>query len=334
MIKRYLDFISESNVDDFESLGKWIVSLSGDDYILNVVNRYIDDHNKLYGGEDIKPDINLENAVNLLDDRTKSEIKQQIDDYLKNGILEREPTVTPSTETTELLGESVQSQSEISVAGKGIFTSFLKCLTALGKKECQPNWNLCPDDFLLYYFFPDVESEIVKQIFSRFKSLTRYLHLVDYQQNSLNLYFGVNTYGQFEYGIQYEQRFPIGQFKLSQSVIKWILSLESKSAQSLKKEIVNLNFSDLLTIGQIKRDMSTFTPGYFEKKLYPMVRDRIITFGFYGVGRWDNGKLDEGEYQNLKTNFTNWLMSKKWSSKVLISVKPESFWLYFHIKLK
>ena len=92
-------------------------------------------------------------------------------DYLKNGILEREPTVTPSTETTELLGESVQSQSEISVAGKGIFTSFLKCLTAIGKIECQPNWNFCPDDFLLYYFFPDVESEIVKQIFSRLKMI-------------------------------------------------------------------------------------------------------------------------------------------------------------------
>ena len=48
MIKRYLEFISESNVDGFESFGKWIESLSDDDYILNIVNRYIDDHNKLY----------------------------------------------------------------------------------------------------------------------------------------------------------------------------------------------------------------------------------------------------------------------------------------------
>lgn len=334
IIKRYLEFISESNVDDFESIGKWIKSLSGDEYILNIVNRYIDDYNKLYGGEDINPDIDLENSINLLDDRIKLEIKQQIDEYLENGIVEKEPVVSPSTDTTEILGESVQAQVEISVAGKGIFTSFLKSLTALGQKESNPNWDLCPDDFLLYYYFPNLESEVVKQIFSRFKSLTRYLHLVDYQQNNLNLYFGVNTSGQFEYGIQYEQRFPIGQFKLSQSIIKWLLSLESKSAQSLKKEIVNLNYVDLLILGQIKKDMMTFTPGYFEKRLCPMLRDRVITFGFYGVGRWDNGKLDEGEYQNLKTNFTNWLMSKKWGSKVLISVKPESFWLYFHLKLK
>jgi hypothetical protein len=333
LIKKYLDFIKESS-EDFNSVGEWIDSLSDDPYILNIVNRYIDDDNNLYSGKDIKPQIDLENAINLLDEKTKLEIKSQVDQYLQSGIQEKEPIVSPSTETSELLGESLDVQSEVTVAGKGIFTSFLKCLTALGKKESNPSWENCPDDFLLYYYFPDLEAEVVKQIFSRFKSLSRYIQLLDYQQNNVSIYFGVNTYGQFEYGFQYEQRLPIGQFKLSQSVIKWLLSVDSKSAQSLKKEIVNLSYQDLLTIGQIKRDMTTFTPGYFEKRLYPMLRDRIITFAFYGVGKWDNGKLDEGEYQNIKTNFTNWLMSKKWGGKVLISVKPQSFWLYFHIKLK
>lgn len=335
IIKKYSEFIKESN--DF-NLGLWLVepdetgkSLSDDDYIMNIVSRYINDDSKIYGGENIKPTINLENAVNLLDKKIQLEIKQQIDEYLETGIEEKEPIVIPSTDTSEIL-ESVQS--EISVAGKGIFTSFLKSLTALGQKDSNPNWEICPKDFILYYYFPNLESESVKQIFSRFKSLSRYLHLIDYQHNQLNLYFGITISGQFEYGIQYEERFPIGQFKLSQSVIKWLLSVESKSAQSLKKEIVNLNYSDLLTLGQIKTDMETFTPGYFEKRLTPMLRDRIATFGFYGIGKWDNGKLDEGEYQNLKSNFTNWLMSKRWGSKILISVKPESFWLYIHIKLK
>lgn len=338
IIKRYLQFITES--EQF-NLGLYLTEpkedgscLCDDEYIMNIVSRYIDDNKELYGGEDINPDIDLENAVNLLDDRTKIEIKQQIDNYLENGILEKEPQVTPSTDTTELLGESVEAQSEISVAGKGVFTSFLKSLTALGQKESNPDWQNCPEEFLLFYHFPKLNSEFVRQIFSRFRSLERYLHLIDYQRNEIDLYFGLNSVGQFEYGIQYEQRFPIGQFKLSQSVLKWILSIESKSAQSLKKEIVNLNYLDIMTLGQIKTDMKSYTPGYFEKKLNPMLRDRIITFGFYGVGRWDNGKLDEGEYQNLKSNFTNWLMAKKWGSKILISVKPESFWLYIHIKLK
>ena len=338
IIKKYFEFV---NKNDSLDLGLWLIepneegkSLCDDEYIMNIVNRYINDHNNLYGGEDISPDIDLENSINLLDDRTKEEIKSQIDNYLEKGIEEKDPLVTSSTETEELLGESIDVQSEVTVAGKGIFTSFLKCLTALGKKESNPNWQNCPDDFLLYYNFLDLDSDLVKQIFSRFKSLTRYLHLIDYQHNTLTLYFGVTTYGQFEYGIEYDSRFPIGQFKLSQSVIKWLLSVESKSAQSLKKEVVNLNYSDLMTLGQIKTDMKSFTPGYFEKRLYPMLRDRVITFGFYGVGKWDNGKLDEGEYQNMKINFTNWLMTKKWGGKVLISVKPESFWIYFHIKLK
>lgn len=334
MIKRYLEFISESNVDGFESFGKWIESLSDDEYILNIVNRYIDDHNKLYAGEDVDPTIDLSNAVNLLDDRTQLEIKQQIDEYLQTGIQEKEPVIMPSTDTTELLGESIQAQSEVTVAGKGIFTSFLKSLTALGLKESNPNWSICPEDFLLYYSFQNLQSELVKQIFGRFRSLERYSHLIDYGKNELTLYFGLNCSGQFEYGIEYDARFPIGQFKLSQSVVKWILSLESKSANSLKKEIVNLNYLDILTLGQIKNDMKTFTPGYFEKKLTPMLRDRVITFGYYGVGRWDNGKLDEGEFMNVKTNFTNWIMSKKWGNKVLISVKPESFWIYIHLKIK
>lgn len=338
IIKRYLQFINES--EDF-NLGLYLTEpiengrcLCDDEYIMNIVNRYINDVQHLYRGEDIRPEIDLENSVNLLDNRVKIEIKQQIDDYLQRGIEEKNPVITPSTDTSELLGESIDNQLEVTVAGRGIFSSFLKCLTALGQKESNPNWQSCPEEFLLYYNFPNLESEVVKQIFSRFKSLTRYLHFIDYKNNTLDLYFGVTTNGQFEYGIQYDTRFPIGQFKLSQSVIKWLLSVESKSAQSLKKEIVNLNYSDLITLGQIKSDMKSFTPGYFEKRLYPMLRDRVITFGFYGVGRWDNGKLDEGEYQNIKSNFTNWLMSKKWGSKILISVKPESFWLYIHIKLK
>lgn len=331
IIKKYLAFIRES-YKDFDTFGQWIDSLSDDPQILRIVSRYINDTSNLYGGEDIDPTINLSNAINLLNNRAKKEIEQQIQDYLDRGVEEKEPEILVSTETDELL-ESVETP-DITLAGKGIFSSFLKSLTALGQKESNPNWDQCPDDFLVFYLFKDLDSDSVKAIFSRFKSLQRYLDLIDYGQNQLNLYFGITTGGLFEYGIQYEMSKPIGQFKLSQSVINWMVSLESKSAQSIKKEIVNLTYSDILVLGQIKTDMMDFKPPYFEKKLYPMLRDRVITFGFYGIGKWNNGKLDEGEYLNIKSNFTNWLMSKKWGGKVLISIKPESFWLYFHLKLK
>ena len=319
MIKRYLEFIKESQINGFNSLGEWIESLISDEYVSNIVARYT---------KDSDASIDLSNAINILDDNTKDEIKYQIDNYLQNGIEEKEPTFLTSTDLEPL------TESEITVAGKGIFISFLKSLTSLGQKEIQPSWEKCPDGFLLFYHYPNLQSEDVKQVFSRFKSLTRYLDMVDYQKNETDLYFGIKCDGNFEYGVHYDVLKPIGQFRLSQSVIKWICQIESKSASSLKKELVNLTLADVITLGKIKTDMLTFNPGYHEKKLSPMLKDRVISFGYFGVGRWDNGKIDEGELMNVKNNFTTWLLTKRWGSKVLISVKPNSFWLYLHLKLK
>jgi hypothetical protein len=317
IIKRYLQFINE---DENTSLGQWISSLIEDEYVRNIVARYT---------QEIDPSIDLENAINLLDKRTQLEIKEQIEEYLQKGIEEKQPDILTSTDTEQLW------ESEITVAGKGMFASFLKSLTALGQKDCLPNWEKTPNDFLFYYHFSSLQSEIVKSVFMRFKSLSRYLDLIDYQQNEVSLYFGIKCDGNFEYGMCYDNLLPIGQFKLNQSVIKWILSLESKSAFSLKKELVNLTYSDILILGQIKRDIGTFNPGYFEKKLFPQIKDRVFSFGFYGVGKWDNGQLDQGEFMNIKNNFTTWLISKKWGGKVLISVpQPKSFWFNLHIKLK
>ena len=319
MIKRYLDFIKESQINGFNSLGEWVESLMDDEYVRNIVARYTKDSDH---------SIDLSNAINILDDKTKQEIKAQIDYYLENGIEEKEPQFTTSTDLEPL------TESEITVAGKGIFISFLKSLTSLGQKEVQPSWEKCPDGFLLFYHYPNLQSEDVKQVFSRFKSLTRYLDMIDYQKNETDLYFGIKCDGNFEYGVHYDVLKPIGQFRLSQSVIKWICQIESKSASSLKKELVNLTLADVITLGKIKTDMLTFNPGYHEKKLSPMLKDRVISFGYFGVGRWDNGKIDEGELMNVKNNFTTWLLTKRWGSKVLISVKPNSFWLYLHLKLK
>ncbi len=319
IIKKYIKFIKE-NLMQFNSLGEWVDSLSDDDYVMNIVNRYL---------KDIDPDIELENAVNLLDDNEQADIRSQISEYLEKGIQEKDPNVLASTETDIL--ENVQ---EITVAGKGVFNSFLKSLTALGQKESKPNYDRCPEDFLVFYHYQNLNSNDVKVVFSRFKSLLRYSDMIDYGKNEVSLYFGIKCDGQFEYGISYDSLSPMGQFKLSQSSIKWLVQLESKSSRSLKKELVNLTYNDILLFGKIKMDMKDFNPGYHEKRSYPTITDRVISFGYYGVGRWDNGKLDEGEYMNIKNNFTTWILTKKWGSKVLISVKPQSFWLYIHIKLK
>lgn len=320
IIRKYFDFIKESEDNSF---GEWVESLSNDDYIMNIVNRFIGD---------ITTTVRLANAINLLDDGDKSDIKSQINHYLEFGIEEKEPEVIVSTETDELLSEQVQG--EISIAGKGIFHSFLKSLSALGKKETVSNPDKCPEDFLIFYHYDNLLSEDVKVIFSRFKSLTRYVEMIDYGKNEVSLYFGIKCNGHLQYGISYDSLITIGEFKLSQSTIKWILSLESKSAYSLKKDLVNLTYNDIITLGKIKTDMLAFNPGYSEKKAFPTINDRVISFGWYGVGKWDNGKLDEGELMNIKNNFNSWVISKKWGTKILVSVNPQSFWLWIHIKLK
>ncbi len=317
-IKNYIQFIKESSVNDYHSLGEWVVSLIDDEYVRDIVARYT---------KDIEHDVDLSNAINVLDERTKLDITQQIENYIKNGIEDKEPDIIVSSVTEELL-------SEIATAGKGIFSSFMKTLTALGLKESSPNWEKCPEDYLVFYYYSDVDAQAVKQVFERFKSLLRYSGMIDNGKNEVNLYYGIKCDGTFEYGLSYDELNKIGQFRLSQSIVKWIVSMDLSAASSLKKELVNLTYTDIVTLGKIKIDMSTFNPGYSEKRSFPIIKDKVISFGYYGIGKWDNGKLDEGEFMNIKSKFTTWLLSKKWGSKVLISVKPSSFWLYIHIKLK
>ena len=313
IIKRYLEFLKEG--DNSESLGEWIESHSEDDYVMNIVNRYLGD---------ITPDIKLANAVNILDEKTKEEIKAQVDKYLASGIEEKEPEILVSTETETLL-ESM---------GSGVFTSFLKCLTALGGKEIAPNWEKTPDNFLIFYAMENLESTVVKDVFKRFKSLNNCLDAIDYRENNVNLYFGVKSNGFIEYGVGYEQLQPIGEFKLSNKLLKNLVTSDLKAISNLKKLLVNLTFNDIVTLGVIKGDMMAFFPGYFESKGPITITDRVISFSWKGVGKWDNGKFDEGELANLKSNFNTFVLSKKWGGKILVSIKPGSFWLNIHIKLK
>lgn len=318
-IKRYLEFIKE-DYSEFDSIGEWVESLYQDEYVKNIVNRYI--------GE-VTSDIRLANAINILDERDQKDIKQQIEKYQQEGIEEKEPIIAASTDLETL------TESEITKAGRGIFHSFLKTLTALGQKEKTSEIERCPDNFLLFYLYDNLDANLVKQIFSRFQSLVPYLEYIDYGKNETGLYFGVKCDGELEYGVSYDGNFtPFGSFKLNQTVIKWLNNIEAKSAFALKKELVNLSYSDIITLGKAKSDMTQYNPGYHEKRLKPELKDRVMSFGYQGIGKWDNGKLDESELANLKSNFVTWLLSKNWGSKVLISVKANSYWLYIHIKLK
>jgi len=339
MIKKYLQFIKESfekSKEDFNSLGEWVEYLyelySVEEEKLSNLKSIVNRNFNIKGKEsleEIGTDIRLANAINILDENVQKEMESMILDFIKNGVSEKEPVISTSTDLEQI------TESEITKAGRGIFHSFLKTLTALGQKEKTSEVEKCPEKFILFYLYENLDANVVKQVFSRFQSLVPYLEHIDYGKNEVSLYFGVKCDGELEYGILYDDNFtPFGSFKLNQTVIKWLNNLEAKSAFSLKKELVNLSYSDIITLGKVKSDMMQYNPGYHEKRLKPELKDRVMSFGYQGIGKWDNGKLDEFELANLKGNFVTWLLSKNWGSKVLISVKANSYWLYIHIKLK
>jgi len=331
-IKKYLDFISES-YNEFDSIGQWVESLSNDPEIMRIVNRYINDGTGIYLGSDISPTIKLSNAVNLLPDRAKSEIKSQIDHYLEHGIEEKNPEIMASTQTGDLL-ENLLQGSQIVKSGRGVFQSFLKTWTALGLKDQNPNWTQTPADMLFWWQSPNLGYLEVSQVFSRFRSLSMYFQNHQTETTEVKLYFGVSCDARLEYGFILQNRVVIGDFKLNKSTLHWINKLGLKSSNSLKNYLDEFSYFDIKTIGLIKTDIEQFIPGYFESKSSPTITKKIISFGWYGVGKWDNGKLDKGELENIKQNFVRWLMTKKWSDKILISIKANSFWVYIHIKLK
>jgi hypothetical protein len=265
----------------------------------------------------------MSNAINLLDDLQKVELLKRVENHLNGVEGKTHVATTVDVTTVEPIDETY---------GKSVLNTFFKCLTALGFKDNTPQTEQIPAEFLIIFKLTGVESSRIEGVFNRFKSLQSIN--VDYSHPTMGLYFGIKCDGNFEYGYYYDELIPIGQFKLTKSIYNQIKLSELKSASGLKKILVNLNFEDILLMSKIKVEMDKFSPGYFEQKMVPQINERTMTFGFYGVGKWDNGQLDAGEFENVKSNLKTFLMKYKWSEKIMISVQPSKFWVYIQIKLK
>lgn len=313
MIKKYSDFIAESfNEEIHGTIGEYIEELSKkDDEITHIVNQHI---------KDVEPWIEISNAINILPDLEQVNLLKRVEKYLTG---EKEyPEIFTSTDVN-LLEESY---------GQGILNTFFKCLTALGFKDNSPS-NETPSEFLVFFKFSGVESSKIEGVFKRFKSLSSIE--IDYTQPSMGLYFGIRNTGDFEYGYYYDELIPIGNFKLNKSTFNKLKLSDLKSTSGLKKALVNYNLDDIKLLGKIKIEMDKFQPGYYEQKSAPFLSDnRVITFGYYGVGKWDNGKLDEGELLNLRGNLKTFLSKYRWSDKIQMSIVPNRFWVYINLKLK
>ena len=326
IVYKYNQFISESSIDEIESkyhsIGEYITSVaSNNEYLMGtIISRYT---------KDIDPQIELPNAINLLSDSDKQSLIDQVENYLNGTEVQKSPKIDTSINIDDVYNESVQ------VGGKSLLVTFMKCLTALGQKNNKPDQELTPNDFIVFYDFRNIDSKMARGVFDRFRSLSHYAELIDYDKNVIDLYFGIKCSGVFEYGVRGKDGLrPIGWFKLNQSGINSITRLNSLSAESIKKELVNLTPKDIVLLGIIKTEMLKFNPGYHEKVLTPILKDKVLTFGFCGYGKWNNGQLDTEDHEKIKNQFKSWLSKYRWCDKVLISTKPSSFWTYLNIKVK
>lgn len=303
MIKKIETFLFESNyskaVEETGSIGRWVEDkVENNDYLKQIISPFL---------IEFSPDIRIANAVDMLSEFDKKQVFYLIS----------------NSHTNE---SNTESQS---IGGKWIFKSFLKSLTSLNldKMTKLPN-----KDYLIYYETVDVQDDLLLRAFHRFKSL---LHIYSTALNQqCRAFYGLDNNLNFVYGLTtVSNKIMIGNFKLNKTCFEWLKSLSSISFANLKKDISELNWEDILLLRKISKFMLEYPIGD-KNKLEPLFDNGILTFSYYGVSKWDNGVIDNSEFINIKTNLKTRLSSESWSSRVLIKLSADDFYLKINFKLK
>jgi len=211
-----------------------------------------------------------------------------------------------------------------------VFSTFLKCLTSLGLKETPPSKET-PNDFLVFFKFEDLDYLRLESIFNRYKSLSSLeIRFVP----DMCLYMGIKN-GKLEYGYETSILNIIGSFDLSNKNLNWIKTSNLKSLSELKKLISNLSSKEINLMCNIKNDFSKFIPDHADSMISPYLDgDGIITFGYYGMGNWNNGQLLDSDLLNFKEICKLFISKFKWSNRIVVSINPSKFWIYVKIKIK
>lgn len=305
MIKKYFEFSESHN-----SLGEYIEELSENDEFIRMI---VGDYTK-----EIDSSIRISNAVNVLDDFSKIELLRRVESHLNNEIGDVDVTASSDVESMD---ESY---------GKNVFSTFLKCITALGIKDISPTKNT-PDDFIIMFKLDDLDYLRVESTFNRFKSLSSLG--IEYSPD-IALYIGIKNQ-LLEYGYVLKSKLnPIGVFKLNNRNLNWIKNSNLKSLSGIKKSLSNMSSSDIKMMCIIKKEVLKFSPKYTNDVMLPIVNDGIITFGYHGVGNWSNGVLLDQDLIDFKETFKSYLSNFRWSNKVLVNVTPNKFWIVVKIKIK
>lgn len=316
--KRILESKYEDLKKEYGSLGQYAEHIGDEcqdkERFEQIVNKYLVDYN---------PQIRIANSVEQLTQWDKMTLISE---------LERECLVTES------LSDDIAANE---FGGKGSFGSFIKVLTALGIKELTIDNKKCSKDYIILYDYKMINKDDLLRVLNRFQSLgLAKKKVTESDKPTFGAYYAVK-YNQklyIEYGllIEEDKKEKIGEFVLNSSSLKSLLNLKNAPITQFIESFKSADLSKLIELSRIKKDLEIYSPGYFNKKSesYITIKDYVIQVDVYGLGEWSGPNLGELELDKYKDNFNEWVLTKKWSSEVLTSVKASDFWFHFKIKLK
>jgi hypothetical protein len=216
-------------------------------------------------------------------------------------------------------------------AGKNVFITFLRLITALGHKDTRPSWDSMPDNFLLYFEFKtDYQSAYDK--INRFPSLSMFMH--NLPESDPLLYFGIKNDLFFEFGFREKDNEPIsiGSFKLNNASFKFLQTINSSSTVHLKRELAYLDPNNLPFIVKIVKHIKDYHPGNTQKRTFK-IDDNMLWFGYKGLGNWNNNTLEN--INDVKQGFQQHLQTLKGNDRLLMAIKTDdNFMTYLVLKIK
>jgi hypothetical protein len=309
MITSFSDFLSESKYDEVAkshgTIGRWIEKEIGDNpYLRQVTAPFL---------TGIDPTIRLANAIDMLNDFDKKQVFDTV--------------VRAKSKTNESVREGIEPQL---AGGKNVFKSFLKCITSLGLSSVK---KVSTTGFLIRYETHECADDLVQQSMDRFRSLST-IHRTQPSGQNVRLFFGIDHQLILTYGITNPSgTSAVGSFAITKGVMSWIQSLQSKSVSSLKADLFDLHWDDLLLLKKIYKFMSEYPIGK-KDSMQVLFDSGALCFSYYGVSRWDNGVIDPGEHENLKTNLKTRLSTVPWYDRILVKVSAQNFSISICFKLK
>jgi hypothetical protein len=326
MIKKYFEFLKE-NISEIEaknhSLGEWVENLcENNKEILELIKPYMENTN---------PSVRISNTINVLNSNDKRSVYKIINDYLNdNG----------KTTDVRTFVDFTNESSEVKEieAGQNVFKTFLKIITSLGLKDVKPSWSNLPDDYLLFFEYKSDYRSAMEKL-ERFPSLSMFKEKLP--KDNCNLYYGIMIVKgerkidlNFNFGFRNDKIIKIGSFKVNNSSFKKLAQLESPSSAHLRKELAYLTYDKLRLLGDAANHMKTYHPGDTEDRSFK-IEDGVLEFGYKGLGKWTDGKMDDQERDRLRKGFTEHLLKFGNKHQIEASVKPdEKSWIRLNVRIK